>query len=443
MKIQSLLNPFCGDHQGYRSSASPAPVTMPRPVITNTPTPRRQKIPKDAPIFAEGAKVVGMVNFPPYETEDDESLASHQRRFQMYPMGQVGKYPRHIPYNSEKKDFMEKTGREAFEVFQYTFKIPGEERMYSVLWDYNIGLVRITPFFKCCKYPKTTPAKVLNMNPGLRDISHSITGGALAAQGYWMPYKAAKAVAATFCYNIRHALTPVFGKDFLSMCTPPKSPNFGRFLIDPAIIRECTADTKKWLIGDDRCFIPTPEKNSSMSTLKEDFACPPQRGKSPRSHRTKHADQESGYGTDTDQSDKYFFSPQVSPRSQAWTSVNRPQSPISPSRIVNRLQSPTSLSIAHFSSSQPWLSSVPRYFNDDQLRTKRTLSKVEYNSDSNTNEDIPPTGPSAETGSDFDSDRGDGVHTKKELDAAEIILQLKAADTTLHRTKRARRGSRY
>jgi hypothetical protein len=27
------------------------------------------------------------------------------------------------------------------------------------------------------------PAKVLNMNPGLKEITHSITGGALVAQG--------------------------------------------------------------------------------------------------------------------------------------------------------------------------------------------------------------------------------------------------------------------
>jgi hypothetical protein len=73
------------------------------------------------------------------------------------------------------------------------------------MWDYNIGLVRITPFFKCCKYSKvdynsfseiyvnstdreqTTPAKMLNMNPGLKEITHSITGGALAAQGKFLP----------------------------------------------------------------------------------------------------------------------------------------------------------------------------------------------------------------------------------------------------------------
>ena len=68
------------------------------------------------------------------------------------------------------------------------------------MWDYNIGIVRITHLFKCNGYPKassyecfdifgisnslqTMPAKMLNQNPGLRDICHSITGGALSAQG--------------------------------------------------------------------------------------------------------------------------------------------------------------------------------------------------------------------------------------------------------------------
>ena len=39
-------------------------------------------------------------------------------------------------------------------VFQYTFRMPGDDREYTVMWDYNIGLVRVTPFFKCCKYSK-------------------------------------------------------------------------------------------------------------------------------------------------------------------------------------------------------------------------------------------------------------------------------------------------
>lgn len=65
------------------------------------------------------------------------------------------------------------------------------------MWDYNIGLVRITPFFKCLQYSKvraflyradstddqTVPSKMMANNPGLKGICHSITGGALAAQG--------------------------------------------------------------------------------------------------------------------------------------------------------------------------------------------------------------------------------------------------------------------
>ena len=34
---------------------------------------------------------------------------------------------------------------------------------------------------------QTTPGKMLNANPGLREICHSITGGALAAQGTFLP----------------------------------------------------------------------------------------------------------------------------------------------------------------------------------------------------------------------------------------------------------------
>lgn len=45
-------------------------------------------------------------------------------------------------------------------VFQYTYKTPGEEKPYTVVWDYNVGLVRMTPFFKSCKYAKVCPHHV-------------------------------------------------------------------------------------------------------------------------------------------------------------------------------------------------------------------------------------------------------------------------------------------
>jgi hypothetical protein len=39
-------------------------------------------------------------------------------------------------------------------VFQYNFKVPGDDKTYCMMWDYNIGLVRTTPLFKCSGYSK-------------------------------------------------------------------------------------------------------------------------------------------------------------------------------------------------------------------------------------------------------------------------------------------------
>lgn len=55
-----------------------------------------------------------------------------------------------------------------------------------------------------------------------------------------MPYEAAKAVSATFCWSIRYALTPLFGKDFPSMCIRPGNSQFGKMIVDPEIVRRST-----------------------------------------------------------------------------------------------------------------------------------------------------------------------------------------------------------
>lgn len=41
-------------------------------------------------------------------------------------------------------------------VFRYEFTVPGQTIEYTVMWDYNVGLVRMTPFFKCCRYGKVS-----------------------------------------------------------------------------------------------------------------------------------------------------------------------------------------------------------------------------------------------------------------------------------------------
>ncbi|KAL5612571.1 uncharacterized protein BROUX77_002727 [Berkeleyomyces rouxiae] len=177
----------------------------------------------------------GPVNYSPFENLDPR-MAEYVMTFKVNPFGQIQQNSSHIPYNSGKKDFFEKTGRESFEVFSYSFSVPGEELEFNVMWDYNNGLVRMTPFFKCCRYGKTMPAKMLNQNPGLKDITHSITGGTILAQGYWMPYECAKSICATFCHRIAGALVPLFGPQFPQQCVPPDAPEFGHMVINPSII---------------------------------------------------------------------------------------------------------------------------------------------------------------------------------------------------------------
>lgn len=113
MNIKDLLNPSCGDRHDHRYPESPTPSPHPVAIL---PALRRQKIPKDAPIFSECNRTVGIVNFVPHEAGNDEKLLAQHRRFQIYPLGEISrKGVRHIPYNSDKKDFLEKTGRDAFE----------------------------------------------------------------------------------------------------------------------------------------------------------------------------------------------------------------------------------------------------------------------------------------------------------------------------------------
>ena len=77
-------------------------------------TPRKKpKISKDQAVFIRGT-IRGECRYPPHEYQD-ETLAAYHEKFEVFPIGEIAEYPRHIPYNSEKKLFMEKTGRECFE----------------------------------------------------------------------------------------------------------------------------------------------------------------------------------------------------------------------------------------------------------------------------------------------------------------------------------------
>jgi len=119
---------------------------------------------------------------------------------------------------------------------------------------------------------------------GLRDICHSITGGALVAQGYWIPYAAARALASTFCWDVRYALTPVFGHDFPSLCIKPGEDGFGSMTIDPAITKFCTEQAKRFR-EQESAAAPMPP---SLSSPLAPSTPTPRRQKAAQAKRMQH-----------------------------------------------------------------------------------------------------------------------------------------------------------
>ncbi|OCT47232.1 hypothetical protein CLCR_02262 [Cladophialophora carrionii] len=168
---------------------------------------------------------------------------------------------------------------------------------------------------------------MLARNPGLKELCHSITGGALVAQGYWIPYEAAKAVAATFCWHIRYALTPVFGKDFPSICLPPNNENFGSMQIDPEITKYCAAQAWHYRELETQAT-PGPSPGLPRPRTPQTPKARPQLRKIlPKPY--KETDSTSEYSTDTGSEDKYELSspsPQIA-FTNPWSSVNSPRSP--------------------------------------------------------------------------------------------------------------------
>lgn len=78
---------------------------------------KKQKLCKDAAVFVKG-NIRGECRYPAYEGQD-ETLAAHYQQHEVRPVGRIMEYPRHVPYNSEKKSFLEKTQRDGFEGMQF------------------------------------------------------------------------------------------------------------------------------------------------------------------------------------------------------------------------------------------------------------------------------------------------------------------------------------
>lgn len=114
LSIRELLNPATTtperapalDYDVSSVEASPTEVVVGN-IIAST-------VPRFRDWVTENSRQRGPVNFPPYEDLHGEAY-NEVRRFRVRPLGQIRKSYEHIPYNSSKKDFFSKTGREGIE----------------------------------------------------------------------------------------------------------------------------------------------------------------------------------------------------------------------------------------------------------------------------------------------------------------------------------------
>jgi hypothetical protein len=251
-------------------------------------------------------------------------------------------------------------------------------------WDSSIG------HWNFIDVVQTTPAKMLNMNPGLKEITHSITGGALAAQGnstssrlhkkaninagYWMPYSCALAVCTTFCSHIAGALIPIFGPSFPAQCVPPEAPEHGRMIIEHSVIVSATAEAEAFR----RQYSTYTPRSSPRTSYSPSGSSPHpsrlhlvrnrnitpgrslrlKRGFGDNTHSVYDTDIETN-GSESSSGDAYFCDPLTPPPgigggpglAQAWNARNL---------MAHSANSSINISPGHITGPSPWLSAIPR-----------------------------------------------------------------------------------
>ena len=136
LRINNLLNPMNPNNQndGYTSLRTTPAYTANDTSLTPTPGPetpltpastRRQKNAKGKAVTRRAAPK-GVVRYRSYECNSNvicadsalrQEIIDQHCRFQVSFEGDglISDYPKHIPYASDKKDFRNKTGRDAFE----------------------------------------------------------------------------------------------------------------------------------------------------------------------------------------------------------------------------------------------------------------------------------------------------------------------------------------
>lgn len=232
-----------------------------------------------------------------------------------------------------------------------------------------------------------------------------------------MPFEAAKAIAATFCYHIRFALTPVFGLEFLSLCILPEDPGFGRMIISSDIVRQCTEVAN----GFRELSRGTSQVSSPQTPSSGGF--PQWTSKSLRHKPVKILNMDNEYGTDTEHSDKDLNSPQT-PVSLGWTALNTIRRPTSAG--FGLYHQPASPQIPNDSAVPEYSQSRASSCSEESRGLKRSLVERDEDYD----EDSPSTH-SSEDPATPSKRRKRSTALTTEAKAAYMLMQLSMKDATL------------
>lgn len=163
-----------------------------------------------------------------------------------------------------------------------------------------------------------------------------------------MPYSCARAICLSFCYDIRWALTPIFGESFIKECLRPEHAGFRSFKINSEVVRCAQLEAEGLRSGaSSRSGSPVDgHDNHAVRSQEIPRSEPaPAQLKQLRPRKELPAfNLRSPFESDSEASDrKYtrdntaFESPELSPKttrhnhsSPGWTSINRQHNDMAP-----------------------------------------------------------------------------------------------------------------
>ena len=245
-----------------------------------------------------------------------------------------------------------------------------------------------------------------------------------------MPFDAAKAVAATFCHEIRYALTPLFGLDFLSLCVTPGDPTYRSMVIDQHIVQRCTEQATAF-----RLLYRESSITSNPRTPSPSIGCPRKVPKLLRPKPSRRARSKSGRSEESDGGDNYVYAPSTPP-SSSWVALNTPRSVMAPQWS----RQPTSSPMSPYPSQAI---TAYRYGESSSSEESRPAKRIRSEEDEDC-EDGPSSRSSASPETSF-SDMTKAINLSslsKETRAACIIMRMNMEDARLEgKSPRSRRAS--